>query len=48
MDGLDGDHTLKRRRPRLKELERNKAVLLEEYAGMMADAIEELIGEERH
>ncbi len=48
MDRLDGDYTLKRRRPRVKELERNKAVLLEEYAGMMADAIEELIGVERH
>jgi site-specific DNA recombinase len=36
------------RRSRLEDLERDKATLLKEYAGMVPAALDELTGEERH
>jgi len=36
------------RRSRVEELERDKASLLEEYAGMVSEELDELTGEERH
>jgi hypothetical protein len=36
------------RRSRLEDLERDKATLLKEYAGMVPGALDELTGEERH
>ena len=39
---------LRRRRTRVEELERDKAALLEDYAGMVPEALGELTGEERH
>jgi hypothetical protein len=39
---------LNMRRSRLEELERDKDTLLKEYAGMIPEALDELIGEERH
>jgi site-specific DNA recombinase len=39
---------LKRRRTRLEQLEQDKTSLLEKYAGMVPEALENLTGEERH
>jgi site-specific DNA recombinase len=36
------------RRARLEDLERDRETLLEEYAGMLPEALDELTGEERH
>jgi hypothetical protein len=36
------------RRSRLEDLERDKETLLEHYAGMVPEALDELTGEERH
>jgi site-specific DNA recombinase len=40
--------SLNLRRSRLEELERDKETLLEHYAGMVPEALDELTGEERH
>jgi hypothetical protein len=39
---------LRARRARLEDLERDKETLLEEYAGMVPEELDELTGEERH
>jgi site-specific DNA recombinase len=39
---------LNARRSRLEDLERDKATLLEQYAGMVPEALDELTGEDRH
>jgi len=39
---------LQLRRARLEDLERDRETLLEEYAGMVPEALDELAGEERH
>ena len=39
---------LQLRRSRVEELERDKASLLEDYAGMVSEELGELTGEERH
>jgi DNA repair exonuclease SbcCD ATPase subunit len=40
--------TLSLRREKLAELERDKDTLLEHYAGMVPEALDELTSEERH
>ena len=39
---------LNARRSRLDDLERDKEILLKDYAGMVPDALDELTGEARH
>ena len=41
-------NNLKVRCARLEDLERDRETLLEEYAGMLPEALDELTGEERH
>jgi hypothetical protein len=36
------------RRARLEDLERDKEILLKEYAGMVSEELDQLTGEERH